>query len=338
MSDVPLISVIMPIYNTPEAYLREAVESVLNQTLGDFELLAVDNASDAYVAEVMKSFDDKRIRFFRLEKNQGPAGARSYALKQARGEFVAILDSDDVRLPESFAREAAFLQQNPEVIVVGSYFTQIPEGQLFKPKTDRKWLRAFALFVYCPFMMSSTMIRRRVLSENGLNWDKTMVPAEDYDLWVRLSLLGEFDNLPENLALYRWHGGNISITRHEAQVEKAMMAKVRAWENVFGLSAEQSRNLGQLFLRKSLAAGELVSAESGLLKIIAGVKENPLIDWPTAQKIILHQYRKAVRRQPNSQNVRRMLKSPLCRELGVSTFFRAEKYIGSFFKRERKRL
>ena len=132
--------------------------------------------------------------------------------------------------------------------------------------------------------------------------------------------------------------GNISITRHEAQVEKAMMAKVRAWENVFGLSAEQSRNLGQLFLRKSLAAGELASAESGLLKIIAGVKENSLIDWPTAQKIILHQYRKAVRRQPNPQNVRRMLKSPLCRELGVSTFFRAEKYIGSFFKRERKRL
>ena len=113
------ISVIIAVYNTKEEYLREAIESILSQRYKDFELLIINDGSTNNVEEVVKSYTDERIRYF-YQENKGVAATRNLGLKEARGEYIAIMDSDDISLPERFEKQIKFLEENPEYSVVGS--------------------------------------------------------------------------------------------------------------------------------------------------------------------------------------------------------------------------
>ena len=123
MTNSILVSVVMCVYNTPKDYLYEAVKSILNQTHENFEFFIVDDCSEE---DLFKNtlFNDERISIIHLNKNSGPAVARNIAIDRAKGKYIAIMDSDDVSLPERFERQIAFMEKNADVVVCGSWFTQ----------------------------------------------------------------------------------------------------------------------------------------------------------------------------------------------------------------------
>ena len=165
---MPKISVIMPVYNTDSQYLEEAIESVLQQTYADFELLLIDDASTTDIQSVIRKYNDVRIKYIRLNENQGAANARNLGVKEALGEFIAFLDSDDVALSERFSTQIIFFENNPNVDCVGSSFLIIPEGRCTHVLTKHNDIICELLLHGCAFLHSSVMLRARIIKENNI--------------------------------------------------------------------------------------------------------------------------------------------------------------------------
>lgn len=208
---MPRISVILPVYNS-RAFIADAVGSILAQSQRDFELIVIDDASSDGTAAILASIDDARIRYLRHETNQGLVYSLNEGLHLANGEFIARMDHDDIALPDRFARQLAFLEQHPEVGVVGTGYRLIDgagaQGLAYvAPAThdEISWSMSFL----CPMAHPTIMARRApMLMLDG--YRQSAYYAEDYDLWERMSRQVRFANLPTSLLLLRKHGGNMS--------------------------------------------------------------------------------------------------------------------------------
>ena len=220
---MPKISVLIPTYNTREEYLREAIESVLRQTFADFEFIILDDCSpDPNVEKVVKSYADSRIRFYKNEQNIGISKTRNKLIELARGEYLAVMDHDDVSLPERFEKEAAYLDTHPDVGLVSCKAEKFPHGGLTKNPENDKDIK-LAMMRSCPITHSACMIRKSVLVDNDIRYEEEFSPSEDYALYVRLMKVTKFHNLPEVLFRYRWHATNTSITQAD-KMERATFA------------------------------------------------------------------------------------------------------------------
>jgi len=251
-----LVSVIMAAYNC-EAYVGEAVKSVLAQTYQNWELIVVDDASTDQTAEIVQEFAnrDARIRLLRNERNVGPAVSRNQAIATARGEFVAILDNDDVALPERLTLSVAALRQRPELGLVGGTSWAIDEESTIAghphPRKRRDDARAHRrVFEQCrmPFFHSSYMIRMSVLRQlNG--YDEFFRYAGDLDLILRVSACSRIGFVPEPLVMIRCRAGQMT-TRHTHEqhaLARTAQAQFRARHKgiAFDREAELERQLAQ---------------------------------------------------------------------------------------------
>lgn len=223
---MPKISVLFPTYNTKEEYLREAIESVLNQTFSDFEFIVLDDCSpDPNVEKVVKSYTDPRLRFYRNERNLGISATRNKLIDLASGEYLAVMDHDDVSLPERFEKEAAYLDAHPDVGLVSCQAERFPCGGLMKNPENDKEIK-LAMMSGCPIIHSACMIRKSVLTDNAIRYEEEFSPSEDYALYVRLMKITKVHNLPEVLFRYRSHTTNTSILQAD-KMRRATLA-VRA--------------------------------------------------------------------------------------------------------------
>lgn len=214
----PKVSVLFPVYNTKESYLREAIESLLNQTMTDFELLIYnDGSTDPNVERVVLSYVDKRIRYIRGEKNLGITPARNRLIEEAAGEYLAIADHDDISRPERFARETALLDACPEVGVVGTWAKIFPRKRkkIWQVPVDHDEIEVVMMYK-SSIIHTSAMIRKSLLFESGVRYEERYTPAEDYALFARLVGKTKFANIPEILVDYRQHGNNTSLLKKEA--------------------------------------------------------------------------------------------------------------------------
>ena len=207
---MPRVSVLMPIYNTRPEHLREAIESILAQTFTDFEFLILNDCSpNTDVEEVVKSYDDPRIVYSRNERNLGISGTRNRLLDMAQGEYLAVMDHDDISLSERLAKQVAFLDAHPEVGIVGTLTKRMSSGEVkTRPTTDVEIKKM--LMAHCDLSHPSCMIRASVLKKHGIRYEKMFSPAEDYALFARLIPVTEFAILPEVLFIYRDWKGNTS--------------------------------------------------------------------------------------------------------------------------------
>lgn len=227
----PLVSVLIPVYRTQEVYLREALESVLRQTYTNFELLVLDDCPDSPREEVVRSYTDSRIRYVCNEKNLGIADSRNKLISMSKGEYLAILDHDDVCLPTRLEKQVAFLREHPEVGVVSSQLRYIPrQTESRYPESDRDI--KMGLMFGCSLPHTAAMIRRCVLDMLPEGYEKDYFPAEDFRLWARLFPHTSFHNIQEPLVEYRMHGENTS----EREREKMNSAH---WRIVTQLRREQ---------------------------------------------------------------------------------------------------
>jgi glycosyltransferase involved in cell wall biosynthesis len=199
---VPSVSVVTRVYNA-ERHLREAIDCMLAQSYGDFELLAIDDGSTDTSPEILHSYADPRLRVIR-QCNGGKNAAAIRGLSEARGTYVAILDADDRSAPDRLALQVAFLERNPDVVMLGSAVNVIDErgrrvATRHYPRSDGE-LRAAAP-VYNPFAHSSIMFRSDcALAAGGYSANLIL---EDFDLNMRLMQCGKVANLPQVLSEYR---------------------------------------------------------------------------------------------------------------------------------------
>ncbi len=250
----PLVSVIMPVYNA-EKYLREAIESILNQTFTDFEFLIFNDGSTDSSLEIINSYKDERIILAYNDKNTGYVQHLNEGIKRAKGKYIARMDADDIALPKRFEKQVAFLEKNPVYILCGSRircFGEVEE-QVTLPIEDEE-IRLKMLYI-TPFAHPSVMIRKSVLVDNALLYDDSVMPAEDHDLWVRLSQFGKLHNLQENLLLYRTHKQNISNqSRSKEQIANLIKAEqkyVSYFFVAFGLSQQEITLLHLMFYQRN---------------------------------------------------------------------------------------
>jgi glycosyltransferase involved in cell wall biosynthesis len=218
----PLISVLMPVYNA-RRYLAEAVESILNQTFGDFEFLIVDDGSTDDSAEILRGFAarDARIRLV-SRPNTGYLVALNEMLGKARGELIARMDADDIALPDRFERQVAFLRDNPDHLVVGCRVLLIdPEGDpLCEWNFDQTHEEIDAAHLDGSrggvISHPSAMMRCQAVRDLG-GYRAEYYTSEDLDLWLRLAERGRLANLPEVLLKYRMHPTSICHTMSTTQ-------------------------------------------------------------------------------------------------------------------------
>jgi len=208
---VPTITVLMPVYNT-EKYIEDSINSILNQSFVDFELLIIDDGStDNSVAKIEK-FNDKRIILIKNKKNLGLASVRNIGLNYINTKYIAFLDSDDISSHRRLEKQFYFLENNSDYVLCGSWVETIGKSKhIWKYKSDSELLKCQFIFSD-PFATSSLMIRNKVLTENNLIFDISFPPCEDYDLWERVTSYGEIYNIPEVLTYYRIHNTQTSTS------------------------------------------------------------------------------------------------------------------------------
>lgn len=219
---MPRISVLMPVYNTRPEHLREAIGSILSQTFTEFEFLILNDCStDPQVEEVVKSYDDPRIVYAVNGRNLGISGSRNRLLDMAKGEYLAVMDHDDFSFPERLEKEAAFLDEHPEVGIVGSLVENMADGEVKPRPADDVGIKKM-LMIHCNLSHSSCMLRRSVLEEHHIRYEAQFSPAEDYALFARLMPVTQFAVIQEPLFRYRAWSGNTS-NRQARNMEAAAL-------------------------------------------------------------------------------------------------------------------
>ena len=236
MTASPKVTVVIPAYNR-EKYIAAAIDSILRQSFPHFELLLLDDGSTDESVAIMRTYTDPRVRVVCNETNLGVPKTRNRGLELARGEYIAMLDSDDYAYPERLARQVAFLDRHQDYAVVGSWVSVMKEQR--SPKkigilpVSADDVRARLLF-HCSLSQASIMARTAVLQD--YKYREQYVVCEDFDLWMRLAKTYKLANVPEFLVCRRMHAGRITY-------EKAPM--VRATKRQ--LFATQLAELGMKF-------------------------------------------------------------------------------------------
>ncbi len=213
----PCVTVLMTLYNKGP-YVEEAVRSVLAQTFTDFELLVVDDASTDGGLDKVKAIGDPRIRILESAVNTGRAAAANRGYDSARGQYIAVLDADDVMRPERLAKQVAFMDRYPEVGALGSWAGVVndPGNVIRWPATDASCLGGILFGM--PVSYGLSMLRRTVVEQYGLRCDPGWkTPGMDYLFMLQFSSHAQYANLQEPLTLYRTGANNMRHGRNERE-------------------------------------------------------------------------------------------------------------------------
>lgn len=211
----PLVSIVIPTYNRVDD-LERSLNSVLMQTYDNWEVLLVDNHSDDGTDELVKRINDPRIHFFKIHNNGVIAASRNLGIQQAKGDFVAFLDSDDWWKPRKLEISMRYLVQGADLVYHDLYVVTKTRQRIFwsKARTRQLYEPVFNDLIVNGWAInnSSVVVRRKLLNEiNGLSEEQDLVAIEDFDAWLRISRLTEkFVRIPYTLGYYWLGGGNTS--------------------------------------------------------------------------------------------------------------------------------
>jgi glycosyltransferase involved in cell wall biosynthesis len=260
----PKISVIMAVKDS-EKYLREAIESVLQQTFTDFEFIIIDDYSTDSSAKIVLEYKDLRIKCIKNQSPLGLAKSLNIGLDIARGEYIARLDADDVCLPNRFEHQVRFLNEHPQIGVLGSGIRLIDDqGNTIYDvhfPTDHdviKWQLCF----HNPIAHPTVMMRLAVVKQAD-GYDPALIRSQDYDLWWRMSLISELANLYEINIHLRQHSGQVTNVQRNEQFECGLKINQRYLSALVGAAISQDviRNLwtnNYPTLKDGVSAGHLI--------------------------------------------------------------------------------
>ena len=268
----------MSVYNGAK-YLREAVESILNQTFSDFEFIIINDGSTDDTEKIIAEFGDKRIVRLKNEKNIGLVKSLNLGLKIARGEFIARMDADDISNPERFEKQIKYFERHPETGVLGTNINHIDSRENFiavleQPATHYPifWKMLFD----CAIIHPTVMMKRDVVMETG-GYDPRFIHTEDTELWSRLIFSTRFANLQEILHSRRLHGKSIMNTQSKTQYHFSVKIRKQLFEKL--LEREVPEATAEWFSRlgKSLTNNQIKEIISILLELYGKfIKKNDI--------------------------------------------------------------
>lgn len=233
----PLISVYMPVFNaTP--YLSQAIESVLNQTLTNFEFIIIDDHSTDDSWKIIKSYArrDSRIRIFRNRLNLGVSTNSNIAISLARCKYLARMDADDISVADRLEKQYRYLKKHPQTVVVGAQCTIINQNDQvvgFKNFPTSTTGIKDMLFWAVPIQQGYMMINRSLLPKSFSWYSATKTSAEEVDLYFKLSQFGNFANLPDNLYFYRQIDNSLSHLNPKKTFYLTLQSRLNAIKNGF---------------------------------------------------------------------------------------------------------
>ena len=212
----PEISVLIPVYNTEEKYLRECIESILNQTFRDFELIILNDGSSNNVEEIIKSYDDKRILYYKNEKTEGITKSRNKLISLASGKYIAIQDHDDISFPDRLEKEYNFLENHKDISIVSAWIEVFSEiNYKLHKKKIKVWKKKESPKILdflkrCELIHPVCMWRKNDFEKYNLAYEDGYYGAQDYALFSKAVRYLKFANIQEPLLKYRRHPNNVS--------------------------------------------------------------------------------------------------------------------------------
>jgi glycosyltransferase involved in cell wall biosynthesis len=290
----PKVTVLMPVYNGAR-YLTEAIGSVLAQDFTDFEFLIINDGSTDSSRKIVESYADPRIRLLNNEKNTGLVNTLNRGIDDAKGEYLARMDCDDICLPGRLSTQLRFLEKNKSVAACGSAYYLLRKGKrtIAEFPLSNEEINAYLIF-NSPMAHPAVMMRMGLLRKHQLNYSAEFIHCEDYDLWSKLADIAPLGNCPEALLEYRVHEGQITGN------EKFLADKTRSLN---AIRARHLRKLGiiptneELILHAIVSNGETVTsaeqfrqAEQWLEKLINACFNQEIVNRMYFGKIVLERW------------------------------------------------
>jgi glycosyltransferase involved in cell wall biosynthesis len=223
LMNTALVSVILPCYNA-EAYIMAAIQSILEQTYTNFELIIIDDESTDKTVEVIQTINDSRIQLIQKPKNTGYTDSLNMGLSIASGKYIARMDADDISEPNRLEKQVDHLETHPDCILCGCWITLIPQNTIHTYPVEHDAI-VEELFSRNSFAHPGVMMRKSIIDAHTLRYDRTFEPTEDYELWTRMMVLGKLYTIPEVLLRYRTHEQQIS--NYKATLQKQNRLRVR---------------------------------------------------------------------------------------------------------------
>ena len=298
----PVVSVVMPVYNR-ERYVGAAIQSILDQTFTDFEFIIVDDGSSDGSVDVIQNFDDPRIRLIILGENRGIGVARNTGNNAARGEYIAVMDSDDIALPQRLEKQVAYMRAHPDVGVCGASIRYVDEG--FKPigvwraDVENGICRA-KLFFGLPFAHPTFMVKSDIYRR--VSYPTQFEVVKDYAFLVQASASTRLGAVKDVLLLMREHGGRISNTQSDRQMEYAMRVRSEVLGNM-GLTLDKQ---GQDIWRKlqlaypvALEPQELQAISDLGARILEADRQSAYTSQPALHSVFARRWWSICRRSVN---------------------------------------
>ena len=227
-------------------YVRASVNSILAQTFRNFELIVVDDCSTDSTQEILLSFDDPRIRVFRNPVNLGVVASRNLCLARAAGQYIAMLDHDDLSAPTRLAKQVAHLDATPGTVLLGTAASTLHAGRVARMnlgEAESPGLVLWLLHVSNPLVCSSVMFRAEVARRLDVFMREEYRYADDFDFYHRIAVHGAVDRLDERLTLYRLHANNTYRSYQDLMTDNAVKVLRVAYAPLFGADAGEAARL-----------------------------------------------------------------------------------------------
>lgn len=230
------ITVLMPVYNG-EKYLKEAIDSILKQTYEDYEFLIINDGSTDNTETIIKSYQDRRIVYYKNEQNKGLIYTLNKGLKLAKGEYIARMDADDISLPERFNKQMDFMDTHLNIcacctnaVTINMVGKRISKKWWEKSSIPVEWLILFAN----PMMHPSMFIRKSFLDMHNFLYDSKSYICEDYDLWTRFTLYSKMARLDDVLLLYRNSKDSVTYSNSKIAQQNSIISNIKLIESLTG--------------------------------------------------------------------------------------------------------
>ena len=231
MENKPLCSVVMSVYNGEE-YLKESIDSILQQSYVNFEFIIIDDASTDSSLEIIQSYDEPRIILIQNNKNLFLAASLNKGIRIAKGDYIVRMDADDVSMPERLMKQVSFMELNPQVGISGTCSEIIGYGMGHGNYSQDDQTIKFKLLHECHLLHPTLIIRKELIFDNDLFYNEEFRKNQDYELFLRGIDITEYANLPDVLIEYRHTEENIKRESYNQQ------------ENIFGIQKQIFLKIG----------------------------------------------------------------------------------------------
>ena len=304
MENEIFVTILMSVYNE-EVFVKESIESILNQTYGNFEFIIIDDASTDATVEVIESFSDERITLIRNSENKGLTKNLNIGLRKAGGKYILRMDADDIALPTRIARQVEFMEKNPEVALAGTgmrYFGN--RYDIVKVREKDEELRA-GLFFNSVIMHPTFIIRKSTIDEHRITYNEQLRYAQDYCFTEEISRYGKLGNIQDVLLKYRSHDGQVTVYKAKGQKKCADITRAKLLEN---LKVDFSDKEFTLWSKLCLSELENLSDEDkGLLdtiiaKVMTANAGNGFVDEAILERAIANRKSYGMTKMINEKN------------------------------------